>query len=114
MKYIYFYAVTLQENKAKRDISSKAKRRHYYHHQYLPGDLQSILRHKVSMGDEPGSEVNTEKKVGVFTPPPTFASQYNKVLQIVTPSGQVMNYVLQCSCLGLSTSIMVVRVGIGV
>ena len=115
MKYIYFYAVTLQEKKARRGISSKAKRRHYCHHQYLPEDLQSILRHKVSVGDEPGSEVNTEKKVGVFTPPPTFASQYNKVLQIVIPIGQVMIYFLQCSCLGLlSTSIMIVRVGIGV
>lgn len=32
----------------------------------MPGDLQSMLRLKVSMGDEPGSgEVNTEKKVRV-------------------------------------------------
>lgn len=72
MKYIYFYAVTLQENKDRRGISSKAKRRHYHHHQYLPGDLQSILRHKVNMEDKPGSgEVNTEKRVAVFTTPRT-------------------------------------------
>ena len=86
--------VTLQENKTRRGISSKAKRRHYYHHHCLPRDLQSILRLKVSMGDEPGSgEVSTDKKVRVFSS--LLASQFNKVLQIVTLSGQIMMSFLQ-------------------
>ena len=78
-------AVTLQESKVRRGFSSKAKRRHYHHHHDLPRDLQSILRLKVSMGDEPGSgEVSTEKN-SVFSPP--FSGQFKKVLRIVTPSG---------------------------
>lgn len=85
--------VTLQENKTRRGISSKAKRRHYYHHHCLPRDLQSILRLKVSMGDEPGSEASTEKKVRVFFP--LLTSQFNKVLQIVMLSGQIMMSFLQ-------------------
>lgn len=104
--------VTLQENKC-RSISSKAKRRHYHHHHHLPRDLQSILRLMVSMGDKPElGEVSTEKKVGVFFP--LLASQFNKVLQIVTPSGQIMMSFLQGLCLGLSISFMFGRFGVGI
>lgn len=63
------------------------------------------------MGDKPElGEVSTERKGGVFSP--LLASQFNKVLQIVTPSGQIIMSFLQGLYLGLSISFMFGRFGV--
>lgn len=120
MKYVYFYTVSLQVNKARRRISSKAKRRHYQnYHDYLPGDLQNILRHKVSIGDEPDPEVNPEKKVRVPAPPrpPATVAFSQPIQQSSSDSNSQWSGNDEFSSVfmfGFVYFLMIVRLGIGI